>query len=628
VDKQFNDAFMHNSEIPMSVTASAAGQHAVLSNTSAKPENGRTDEPSEPRSIDEIIDDTLAQCEKLPSSYSTFKQQIQELHSRLAYGRLHLAVVGEFNRGKSTFINSLIGIKLLPTSVLPITSVTTNIVYGKDVSCTIRFLFDKPAVVVTASREAVTATLFKYVAEENNPKNQYSVRSVEVTVPAPLLENGTVLIDTPGFGSTYLHNTQTALSSLTDCDAALFLLSVDPPMTQTETEFLKMVVNHVPRIFFIINKIDLLSGSDLAKVDGFVRKILMGKLPSSVQPHIFQISAMHAGKAKSQSISDTFWAQSGMEAVRNDIIGFMTREKYFTLSQALNDKLKEAINNILSSLQKELSEITEPISRITIERNEIAKEADAIKKAVEKELTVVAAEKSAIIRFFNEKLSAGRLKLIRQIHDATDGLLNASSCSGESISSISIALNQIIPEALYTFKVQLITGLNRPLKRATVLHGKDYTITLESIRACLGTGTPQESKLYEKLESLEFEPEERPETVEDASHITMVLNFSDHFLTREQKIKKLHTRYSQQLDEIIKNDLFAFSKNAKSRIDTTFTTLCDLLNEEYNLLILQLDLFTSNKERAIASHKEKSDAPAATLGSHIGAFREILAHLH
>ncbi|MBN1307978.1 MAG: dynamin family protein, partial [Chitinispirillaceae bacterium] len=196
----------------------------------------------EPLSIDELINAALDECEKLPPEFMPYTLQIRELRSRLAHGRLHLAVVGEFNRGKSTFINGLVGMQLLPTSVLPITAVPTRIIYGSGLRCTIRFLNKKPDILIRTAPESITEALLQYVAEENNPKNRYGVDSVEVAVPSPLLENGTTLIDTPGFGSTFLHNTKTALDALADCDAALFLLSADPPMTQTEVEFLKQVI--------------------------------------------------------------------------------------------------------------------------------------------------------------------------------------------------------------------------------------------------------------------------------------------------------------------------------------------------------------------------------------------------
>lgn len=583
---------------------------------------------ADPLSIDEIITMALARCSSLPPVFIPFKQQISELQSRLAFGRLHLAVVGEFNRGKSTFINSLIGSDLLPTSVLPITSVPTHIIYGKEPACTIAFLNNKPAITVTTSADAVKAALLTYVAEENNPNNQFGVKSVEVTVPAPLLENGTVLIDTPGFGSTYLHNTQTALNALADCDAVLFLLSVDLPVTQTEVEFLKLVVAHVPRIFFILNKTDLLSGANIEKIERFVGEVIMTSIRPSAKPHIFTISAKTAQLAKKHDPDDTYWKKSGMHAVKNDIVSFMAREKYFTLSQALHDKLIDAVEGICAILNKDFQSIKAPIESLNAERSDITQEAAEIRATLEKELTIITAEKKAVAKFFDETLTGERLKLLRKIHETTDTLLNSTTCSGDSLKSITIAINRVIPDALNAFKTKTIAALNRPLKRAVALHGKEYTTVTHSLhKSILSADTPRKNGLVEKLDTFEIDPDDRPDGSVDQKPLKVVLLFGDHFLGRDKKIKRLHSRYDHQIDDMVKNDLFAFAKHIRGRIDAVFLSLATQLATEYQELIRRLDTVVSHKESAINTHTTLHAQKAAALTGQIASFNEILGYL-
>jgi hypothetical protein len=57
----------------------------------------------------------------------------------------------------------------------------------------------------------------------------------------------------PGVGSTFLHNTLTAEAVLTECDAALFVLSADPPITETEVSYLDKVRTLISKIFFVLN---------------------------------------------------------------------------------------------------------------------------------------------------------------------------------------------------------------------------------------------------------------------------------------------------------------------------------------------------------------------------------------
>ena len=73
--------------------------------------------------LDEIIDKALAVCAKLPRDYSPLSGIIEDCKNRLGQGALHLAVMGMFKRGKSSFVNTLLGMDILPTSVVPVTSI-------------------------------------------------------------------------------------------------------------------------------------------------------------------------------------------------------------------------------------------------------------------------------------------------------------------------------------------------------------------------------------------------------------------------------------------------------------------------------------------------------------------------
>src|ERR1700693_3520784 len=63
----------------------------------------------------------------------------QELISKLLEGHFNLAVLGQFKRGKTTLINALLGSPLLPTAVVPLTSIITLIKYGKNLHIEVLF---------------------------------------------------------------------------------------------------------------------------------------------------------------------------------------------------------------------------------------------------------------------------------------------------------------------------------------------------------------------------------------------------------------------------------------------------------------------------------------------------------
>ncbi len=583
---------------------------------------------NEPLSIDEIIDRALQACRDLPPAYSSHVTNIEELRNRLAKGRLHLAVLGQFNRGKSTFINALIGIKILPTSVLPLTSVPTLISWGANLKCIVRFLNGKPDIVVQKSLEDITTTLTTYVAEEHNPKNQFCVKEVEVQCPSALLENGTVLIDTPGFGSTYLHNTRTALDALVECDAALFLVSADPPLTQMEVEFLKQVQNQVSRVFFILNKIDLLNESELAEVDRFIRETLISRMGYEVDLRLFHICALKGLNAGKQQLDDELWKSSGMDTIRSGVLDFMTREKYFTLSQALTEKLKEALSEITGALTREIDEYCKPMDVMSKEYHDFLSGAENIRKSVEKEIALVEVEKKAVLKFLDEQSQQGQESIESALTLSLNSLFTNSSGVLKTVDNLTAALNKIIIQTLSLLRTTTISRVNRPCRKAIQVHLREMAKIRQMIIECVGD-SPESliAAAQEKLEATEIESDESWSFPKSVSSNEIASEWTDWFQNRQTRIARIRNRLETLArDMIFQNkrecfvDLSIRYKNAFERIRTT-------LRETYTELTKSLDSAILKKEQSINQRKVSSESPVTSLQNHINAIAEIISLL-
>jgi predicted GTPase len=181
---------------------------------------------------------------------SPLSARMRSLHRRFVSERLQIAVLGQFKRGKSTFINPLLGVPLLPTGIVPLTAVATFIAWRAEPLIVVVFAGDRPSRQLTAQTpDEIRRVLFNFVAEEANPKNQLRVARVELYYPAAILADGIVVIDTPGAGSTLTHNLETALHVLPESDAAFFVLSADPPITEAELHYVQVIKPRVPSIF-------------------------------------------------------------------------------------------------------------------------------------------------------------------------------------------------------------------------------------------------------------------------------------------------------------------------------------------------------------------------------------------
>ena len=310
-----------------------------------------------------ILEESISLLEKFSKSFlEKQKERLFDLKNRLSEGTLNLAVLGQFKRGKSTLLNSLLGIDILPTSVVPLTAIPTFIKSGKKLSVKICFNFAKPPEVLYAdSIEKARDFLAEFVSEEKNPKNKKDVREVLVFLPdIPILEKKVVFIDTPGIGSTYRHNTEATLNFLPQCDAALFVLSADPPITEVEVEFLKSVEDKVPRLFFLLNKVDYLDSSEIKEVFAFLVKTLKSAgIKSEIE--IFPVSAKLGLKGKILN-DKKMVKESGIADIENRLIGFLASEKTGVLNNAVKVKISSILNEVLLNTEIELNSLKMPLS--------------------------------------------------------------------------------------------------------------------------------------------------------------------------------------------------------------------------------------------------------------------------
>lgn len=181
--------------------------------------------------------------------------------------RVHLVVAGQFKRGKSTLVNALLGRAVLPTGVTPLTAIPTLVEFGSHDDAIVTFHGG-------ASRPINLAELPAFVTERDNPNNSRAVVEVRVRIPSPVLLGGLVLVDLPGTGSLHDQNTEQAHRFLDQADAALFVVSADPPISADELVELDLLRSHVEDVVCVVNKLDQITPPDRALALGYTRREL------------------------------------------------------------------------------------------------------------------------------------------------------------------------------------------------------------------------------------------------------------------------------------------------------------------------------------------------------------------
>ena len=187
-----------------------------------------------------------------------------------------LVVVGEFNAGKSAFINALAGERVMEEGVTPTTAQVTLLRFGSE-----------------RASQLIEPQL------------------LAVSAPAELLRE-IHIVDTPGTNAVIREHERITSGFVPRADLVLFVTSADRPFTETERAFLEQIRDWGKKVVIVINKVDILSGErEVAEVRAYVvdnaRRLL------GVTPEIFAVSAKAAFRAKNGE--PQFWQASGFEAL-------------------------------------------------------------------------------------------------------------------------------------------------------------------------------------------------------------------------------------------------------------------------------------------------------------------------
>jgi predicted GTPase len=281
--------------------------------------------------------------------------QCRELMVKLAEDRFTLAVVGQFKRGKSSLMNAIVGRDLLPTGVLPVTSAVTIMRFGQDERLLISHPNDR------FHQSAPLAALSEYVTQAANPGNKKQVDAVYIELPLPFLRRGLEFVDTPGVGSAIDANTATTMNFLPKCDAAVFVTSVDSPMTAVEAAFLADIRQHAEKLFYVVNKIDLLEDQEQEEVLDYISRTIRQQT-GATNLRIYPVSARLGMKARLIEDSDGY-ARSGLAALEEALAAFLTSEKSVALLVAVLNKLLRLTGQKpeLAEIEKELASLRDII---------------------------------------------------------------------------------------------------------------------------------------------------------------------------------------------------------------------------------------------------------------------------
>jgi predicted GTPase len=248
-----------------------------------------------------------------------------DLVQKLQADRFHLVVVGEFNHGKSTFVNALLGGHILPVGVTPTTACIHHVEYAEQAS----------AAVVKQDgtrRDIPFEEVRRYmVGADGDPD---AVKHLEVFYPADLLKERIVLVDTPGVNDLSLTRSDITYSYIPKSDAVLFLLDAGQPLKESERVFLqeKLLAQSRNKIVFVVTKRDIWDASEEKEALAYIRNELQRICPNAP---LFPVSAEKALDGKR--------AESGLDELTAHLTTFLAEERgRILLDNAIGEALEAA----------------------------------------------------------------------------------------------------------------------------------------------------------------------------------------------------------------------------------------------------------------------------------------------
>ena len=271
--------------------------------------------------------------------------------SKLLACRFKIAVVGEFKRGKSTFLNALAGGEFLPHDVIPCTAFGCRFQYG-----------ERPQLILVDANGAETiqpqTTIPEIVAELDRLTRdpQTSIQEAIVRLPLDICRDGVDLIDTPGLNDCEAMN-QVTFSILPNVDAAVLLLIPESPLSSTEKSFLAdhLLAKSISRLVFVLTAKDRMAPEEFSRLSAFmerqIRRILASRDSSGADE-----TKLHCISSRME-LANPGGESSGFRELRQQLNHLIFRERGRLLIGAMAQRIAWAAGDAKASARLHITQL-------------------------------------------------------------------------------------------------------------------------------------------------------------------------------------------------------------------------------------------------------------------------------
>ncbi|MEA5504942.1 dynamin family protein [Halotia wernerae UHCC 0503] len=339
--------------------------------------------------------ETIKQAELAGDSSSgklSLERDIEDIviaSKNLKKGVFRLLVLGDMKRGKSTFLNALIGENLLPSDVNPCTAVLTVLRYGAEKTVTIHFNDGKSPQQLDFQTFKYKYTIDPTEAKKLEQEKKQAFPDVEYAVveyPLPLLEKGIEIVDSPGLNDTEARN-ELSLGYVNNCHAILFVMRASQPCTLGERRYLENYIKgRGLTVFFLINAWDQVRESlidpddmeELTAAEDRLRQVFSANLAeycyvdgqNIYDERVFELSSIQALRRRLKNPQADL-AGTGFPGFMGALNTFLTRERAIAELRQVRTLARQAVNHISEAVARRIPLLDQDV-------NELKKRIDSV----------------------------------------------------------------------------------------------------------------------------------------------------------------------------------------------------------------------------------------------------------
>src|SRR3989339_1990716 len=347
--------------------------------------------------VKNVFKTILARQSALNDKIKIKPSDLLEMQNALGQSDLSVAVVGEIKRGKSTFLNALIGTKLFPSRATICTAGVTILDNGPEAAAEVWYKDKKPERVKINEQDPMAG--FEMLVSRKNP-NVRNIQMVKIWYPNKFSGNGIILVDTPGVNDPDYWREEITYAYLANADAVIMLLDPMQPLSASEVEFLdqKILGQNIANLIFVVNKIDDVNPQERESAMKRISKLLAQHVPN---PMIFAVASKPALEAKLSS-NESMLKSTGFPEFEEALMDFLAKGRGGLLMRTKIQKgqshlasMEDSLNHRLGALDQEkgvveqkLKVATKNLDDLTGKRKNLEKEINARRERVEDRLEV------------------------------------------------------------------------------------------------------------------------------------------------------------------------------------------------------------------------------------------------